>query len=66
MNGITICFCQTETTRHREDLALCTFYDIFMVSIDTAETDEFIDVTSAVLSDFSDEFGEFAETLMND
>ena len=36
------------------------------VSIDTAETDEFIDVTSAVFSDFSDEFGEFAETLMND
>ena len=36
------------------------------VSIDTAETDEFIDFTSAVLSDFSDEFGEFAETMMND
>ena len=24
MNGITICFCQTKTTRHREDLTLCT------------------------------------------
>ena len=37
-----------------------------MISIDTAETDEFIDITSAVPSDFSDEFGEFAGTLMNE
>ena len=35
-----------------------------MISIDTAETDEFIDLTSAVPSDFSDEFGEFAQTLI--
>ena len=37
-----------------------------MISIDTTETDEFIDIASAVSSDFSDEFGEFAETLMNE
>ena len=37
-----------------------------MIIIDTVETDEFIDITSAVPSDFSDEFGEFAETLMNE
>ena len=37
-----------------------------MISIDTAETDEFIDITSAVPSDFSDELGEFAGTLMNE
>ena len=37
-----------------------------MISIHTAGTDEFFDITSAVLSDFSDEFGEFAETLMNE
>ena len=37
-----------------------------MISIDTAETDEFVDTTSATPSDFSDEFGEFAETLMNE
>ena len=36
-----------------------------MISIATAGTDEFIDITSAVPSDFSDEFGEFAGTLMN-
>ena len=35
------------------------------IIIDTAETDKFIDITSAVPSDFSDEFGEFAETLTN-
>ena len=34
-----------------------------MVSIDTAVTDEFIDTTNA---DFSDEFGEFVETPMNE
>ena len=37
-----------------------------MVSIDTAENDEFIDFTSAVPSNFSDEFDGFAETLMNE
>ena len=36
-----------------------------MISIDIADTDEFIDITSAVPSDFFDEFGEFTETLMN-
>ena len=36
-----------------------------MISMATAGTDEFIDITSAVPSDFSDEFGEFAGTLMN-
>ena len=35
-----------------------------MISIDTAETDKFIDITSAVPSDFSEDFGEFAQTLM--
>ena len=37
-----------------------------MISINTAETDKFIDITSAVTSDFSDESREFAETLMNE
>ena len=37
-----------------------------MISIDTAEVDEFIDITSAVPSDFSDEFVEFVGTLMNE
>ena len=37
-----------------------------MISIDTAEVDEFIDITTAVPSDFSDEFVEFAGTLMNE
>ena len=37
-----------------------------MISIDTAETDEFIDNTSAVRSDFSEEIDEFARTLMNE
>ena len=36
-----------------------------MISIDTPETDEFVDITSTVPSDFSDEYGEFEETLMN-
>ena len=36
-----------------------------MISINTRKTDKFI-VTSAVPSDFSDEFGEYAETLMNE
>ena len=35
-----------------------------MISIDTAETDEFIDTTNVV--DQSVKFGEFAETLMNE
>ena len=35
-----------------------------MISIDTAETDEFINITSAVPSDFSDEFGKLSQTLM--
>ena len=38
-----------------------------MISINTSKTDKFIIITtSAVPSDFSDEFGEFAETLMNE
>ena len=37
-----------------------------MISINTRQTDKFINVTSVVPSDFSDEFGEFAETLMNE
>ena len=37
-----------------------------MISINTRKTDKFINVTSVVPSDFSDEFGEFAETLMNE
>ena len=37
-----------------------------MISIDTAEVDDFIDITSAVPSDFSDEFVEFVGTLMNE
>ena len=37
-----------------------------MICIDTAQTDEFIDITSAVPSDFSDEFVDFAETLTNE
>lgn len=36
----------------------------YMISIDTAETDEFIDTTNVV--DQSVKFGEFAETLMNE
>ena len=36
-----------------------------MISIDTAETDEFIDNTSAVRSDFSEEIDEFARTHEN-
>ena len=35
-----------------------------MISIDTAETDEFIDTTNVV--DQSVKFGKFAETLMNE
>ena len=30
MNGIQICFCQTETLPHLADLTLYTFYPIFM------------------------------------
>ena len=37
-----------------------------MISTDNAATDEFINITSAVPSDFSDEFGEFAGTLTNE
>ena len=37
-----------------------------MISIDKAETNEFIDITSTVPSDISDEFGKFARTLMNE
>ena len=37
-----------------------------LISIDTAETDKFIDITSAATSDFPDEFGEFEETLVNE
>ena len=37
-----------------------------MVSINTAETDEFIDITNAVLFKFSDDFVELGETLMNE
>ena len=50
---------------------LCTSYTIFrtkycMISINTAETDEFIDITNAVLFTFSDDFVELGETLMNE
>ena len=37
-----------------------------MISIATAETDEFFDITKLAPSDFSDEFGEFAEALINE
>ena len=37
-----------------------------MISIRTPKTDKCINNTSAVLSQFSDELGEFAETLMNE
>ena len=37
-----------------------------MTFIDTAENDEFIDITSAIPSNFSDEFDGFAETLINE
>ena len=37
-----------------------------MISIDAAETEEFIDFFSAVPFDFSDEFDEFAGALMNE
>ena len=37
-----------------------------IISINTLETDEFIDITSVVPSDFYDLLGEFAETLMNE
>ena len=37
-----------------------------MISICTAETVNFIDITSAVPFDFSDEFVEIAGTLMNE
>ena len=37
-----------------------------MISINTAETDEFIDITNAVLFTFSDDFLELGETLMNE
>ena len=43
-----------------------TAYHIPSLRIDTAETDEFIDITSAASCDFSDKFGEFAETLINE
>ena len=36
-----------------------------MIGIDTPETDEFVDITSTVPSAFSDEYGEFEETLIN-
>ena len=37
-----------------------------IISNETAETHEFIIIVSAVSSDFSDEFGEFAEILINE
>ena len=37
-----------------------------IISPDTAEIDKAIDITSAVPCDFFDEFGKFAETLMNE
>ena len=61
MNGMAIYFGQTETTRNPVGLTLCNFY--YMINIDTAETNEFIDITIAVLSDLYDEFGEI---LMNE
>ena len=61
MNGMAIYFGQTETTRNPVGLTLCNFY--YMINIDTAETNEFIDINIAVLSDLYDEFGEI---LMNE
>ena len=37
-----------------------------MVITDTAETNKFINIISAAPSDFSEGFGECAETLMNE
>ena len=37
-----------------------------MISINIAEIDEFTDIIGAVPSGFTDEFGEFLETLMNE
>ena len=37
-----------------------------VISINTPKTDKFINITSAVLSQFSDELGEFAEILLNE
>ena len=37
-----------------------------IISNETAEIHEFIIIVSAVSSDFSDEFGEFAEILINE
>ena len=51
---------------------LRTSYPIFMKLqttwsvFDTADTEEFYDITSPVPPDFFDEFGEFTETLMNE
>ena len=72
MNGINICFRQREeATPHLVDLTLCNttpFYGTTdrMISIKTPKIVKFINITSAVLSQFSDELSEFAETLMNE
>ena len=72
MNGIVICSYQTETVGHLIGLTLRTSYPIFMKLqttwsvFDTADTEEFNDITSPVPPDFFDEFGEFIETLMNE
>ena len=73
MNGIAICFRQIQTTRHLIGRPGVMYFlrhlygtADHMISIYTVETDEFIDIPSAVPSDVSDEFGEFAGTLMNE
>ena len=44
------------------------FYETIdrVISIKTPKTDKFINITSAVLSQFSDELGEFVEILLNE
>ena len=64
MNGFAICFRKTKTTHHLVGLTLCTSPPPHLYG--TAETDEFIDINGDVPSNFSHEFGEFAETLMNE
>ena len=71
LNGVAICFRQKGTTRHLVGLTLCTSYPIFMElqtiwSVSNLRHRQIIDITSAVPSDFSDEFGEFVGTLTNE
>ena len=66
MNGIVIYF--RNTTSCRPDVFLFDHYGTTdnMVITDTAETNKFINIISAVPYDFSEGFGECAETLMNE